>query len=920
MVHLAMEIGKLLNILLIAFYTFLSLRSVLKLGDKSKKRVYILMTVLFYTLHLDINALIYIYTGDTGIIIFYAAQLLVYILVQIMYGRCYKNMNKAVFRNMLFLLMLGICMLTRLDLMTAVKQFIIMTIALIVGLVVPVMIEKLEIWGRLGLVYVLVGLAVMAVLLLLGSEQYGATNWIIIGPLSIQPSEFVKLLFVFGMAAMLLKNKTFKGLVITTALAAAHVIVLVLEHDLGAALIFYITYVVMLYIATHKVGWLLAGSFAGIAAAIFSYFAFSHVQVRVQAFIDPLAEYDTKGYQIAQSLFAIGSGKWFGTGLYQGSPKSIPVASSDFIFSAITEEMGAIFSICLIIIMLSIFIMFINISMKIENNFFRLVALGLGSLYITQVFVNVGGVTKFIPSSGVTLPLVSAGGSSLIASVLMFNVIQGLYCKAVDTGPTEYGSERAGEVESMIDAGRVKRLLGVTYFFSGLIVLTVGYLCYFIALGSHDFCLDSRNARQNLLAKNVIRGDILTADGKVIATTEIEDGEEIRTYPYKNMFCHIGGRYANGKTGVELLGNSELLSSDINGFKKIENDLNNLKNPGNNVVTTLNYKLQKAAYDALGDMKGAVVVLEPKTGKVLAMVSKPDYDPNTVEKNWEKLNKDEDDSHRLLNRATTGLYQPGSTFKVLTLLEYMRENKNYEDFKFSCEGETRVNGVTVHCAAGLVHGKETLESAFANSCNSAFATIGCSLDMDRMRTLAESFLFNGKLPGPLTDKSGEFALSGKSEDIDIPQSIIGLSTTLVTPLHNALIAATIANDGVMMTPYVIDHIENANGGTVSTKKPEKYYRIIFEEEAKKLNEYMCAVVEDGTGSKLSSFSFKVAGKTGTATYDKDQNAHAWFIGFAPADDPEIAISVVCESAGSGSKYAVPVAKKILEAWEKLRGK
>ncbi|MBP5160424.1 MAG: penicillin-binding protein 2, partial [Lachnospiraceae bacterium] len=502
----------------------------------------------------------------------------------------------------------------------------------------------------------------------------------------------------------------------------------------------------------------------------------------------------------------------------------------------------------------------------------------------------------------------------------MFNVIQGLYCKAVDTVPEPVGDRRTREVDAMIDEGRVKRLLYVTYFFSALIVLMVGSLCYFIAVSSHDFCLDSRNARHDLLAKNVIRGDILTADGKVIATTKVKDGDEVRSYPYKNMFCHVGGRSDNGKTGVELLANDELLSSDINGLKKIENDINELKNPGNNVITTLNYSLQKAAYDALGDMKGAVVVLEPKTGKVLALVSKPDYDPNNVSEKWEKLNKDEDGSHRLMNRATTGLYQPGSTFKVLTLLEYMRENKDYEDFKFNCKGETRVNGVTVHCAAGLVHGKEDLKSSFANSCNSAFATIGCGLDMERMRMLAETFLFNRTLPGQLTDKAGAFALTGKSEDIDIPQSIIGLSTTLITPLHNALIAATIANEGVMMTPYVIDHVENANGGTVTSKKPEKYNRIILEEEAEKLNEYMCAVVEDGTGSKLSTFPFKVAGKTGTATYDKDQNAHAWFIGFAPADDPEIAISVVCESAGSGSRYAVPVAKKVLEAWERIREK
>ena len=179
--------------------------------------------------------------------------------------------------------------------------------------------------------------------------------------------------------------------------------------------------------ATRQPLYILAGLGAGSAASVVAYYLFNHVRVRVLAWKDPFAVYDNGGYQVAQSLFAIGTGSWFGMGLFQGAPETIPVAVSDFIFSAIAEEMGLIFALCMILVCVSCYVMFLNIAMQLHTMFYKLVALGLGTCYIFQVFLNVGGVTKFIPSTGVTLPLVSYGGSSLLSTIIMFGIIQGLY-------------------------------------------------------------------------------------------------------------------------------------------------------------------------------------------------------------------------------------------------------------------------------------------------------------------------------------------------------------------------------------------------------------------------------------------------------------------------------------------------------------
>ena len=325
------------------------------------------------------------------------------------------------------LLSIGFVILSRLSFERAIKQFFIVTVSIIMGMLIPYFIHKLKFLKSLTWIYAALGVAALGIVLILGSVTYGSKISYSIAGITFQPSEFVKIIFVFFLASALYESHDFLRVVLTAILAGIHVLILVASRDLGSALIFFIVYVFMVFIATGNWLYLLIGGTGGCAAAVLAYRLFSHVQVRVQAWQDPFSCIDDAGYQITQSLFAISSGGWFGLGLFRGTPDSIPLVEADFVFSAVAEELGIAFSMCTILICISCFIMFMNISMRLKDKFYQLIAFGLGVTYIFQVFLTIGGGTKFIPMTGVTLPFISYGGSSVLTTLVMFFIIEGLY-------------------------------------------------------------------------------------------------------------------------------------------------------------------------------------------------------------------------------------------------------------------------------------------------------------------------------------------------------------------------------------------------------------------------------------------------------------------------------------------------------------
>ncbi len=424
--NLIVELIKYMMILLTGIYTYYSFNVFRFKNKKHQNKIYVILTLILFALHFTGYFTLYFQNQSMKLVYLYGAEVLLFVLVLLLYQIIYPKISRLLLLNMLMLLAIGFIMQTRLSYDNTVKQVVIIGSSFLASLIVPFIIRKVRKLREYGWVYGGVGILLLLVVLFLGRTSYGATNWIQIFGISIQPSEFVKLLYVFSIASLLKKRTDFKQVCYISVLAGVTVIILVLQRDLGGALIFFVTYVFMLYVATSKPLYLLSGLAGGSLAAVVAYRLFSHVRVRVLAWQNPFAYIDKEGYQITQSLFAIGTGGWAGMGLNRGLPTNIPVVDSDFIFSAISEEMGGVIAICIILIYASCFVMFLNIALEQEELFYRLLAVGFAVMFAFQVILSIGGVIKFIPSTGVTLPLISMGGSSALSVVFVFMILQGV--------------------------------------------------------------------------------------------------------------------------------------------------------------------------------------------------------------------------------------------------------------------------------------------------------------------------------------------------------------------------------------------------------------------------------------------------------------------------------------------------------------
>lgn len=420
-------ISKYIITFFMTIYTFSCFNVFRHKTEQARKYVYFrqnLYMIIIYSLSFFV---IILKNMDEKYFVFYVISLVSLVLVIIITRLIYKRANKLITNNMCMLLAIGFIVISRLSFDKAIRQFAIAMLAIIVTSFIPFIITKGPFFSKLKWTYAVLGIAALLLVLVFSVATNGAKISITLFNVTFQPSEFVKVVFVFAIASFLAKSKKFSDIVIVSIIACAHVLILAASKDLGGAIILFVVYICILYVATCNVIYFASGILAGGVASIIGYRMFSHVRVRVNAFLYPFETINDAGYQIAQSLFAIGTGGFFGMGIGEGMPRTIPVVSSDFIYSAISEEFGTFFGICIIMICLSCFIMFMNIAMKFNNLFYKYVAVGIGILYGFQVFLTIGGVTKFIPLTGVTLPLISYGGTSVLVTITMFSIIQGLY-------------------------------------------------------------------------------------------------------------------------------------------------------------------------------------------------------------------------------------------------------------------------------------------------------------------------------------------------------------------------------------------------------------------------------------------------------------------------------------------------------------
>ena len=474
------------------------------------------------------------------------------------------------------------------------------------------------------------------------------------------------------------------------------------------------------------------------------------------------------------------------------------------------------------------------------------------------------------------------------------------------------------EDEQSVPVKKIKnrQIMSILYGFLVIFFGMIGYFVYFDVVKSDNVTNNPNNVRIAKLSDTVTRGKIVTSDGTVLAETLKDgNGEEYRYYPYENMFAHVVGVSKLNKSGLEATEEYYLLQSNINPIQKAVNELKGEKSDGDNVITTLNLGLQQVAYNALGSNQGVVIAMEPSTGKILAMVSKPDYNPNTLADNYDAIIADTK-SKVLLNQATQGLFTPGSIFKMLTVTEYLREYPNASNYTYTCNGSILLNSdngtASLSCYGGHVHGSEDLTSSFANSCNSSFANIGLNLNINKFNDLCNSMYFNTSLPTDIPHAQSRFSLSQNASQWEIGATAIGQGETVMTPLHALLLTSSIANGGVVMRPYLVDSVVSSTGHQIEKNSPQSSGSIMSASEAMQVKTMMEAVVNSGTATSLTAFNTQIAGKTGTAEVEGSGN-NAWFVGFAPADNPEIAICVLVENSDTSSSYtAVPIASQLFQ--------
>lgn len=482
----------------------------------------------------------------------------------------------------------------------------------------------------------------------------------------------------------------------------------------------------------------------------------------------------------------------------------------------------------------------------------------------------------------------------------------------------------------------VKKVMIVFLF---CFIALISYIAYFQVFKAPKIAEMPGNQRAWARRNEVLRGEILDKDGNVIAkSVRKKNNSQEREYKYDAIYGHPIGYVSNkyGITGLEKVYDKQLTTSSnmSASFKKLVDkpNIENLKNAfftrqddkdkvGNNVVTTLDTKLQKVAYNALGDSRGAVVALDPKTGKILAMVSKPSFNPNNLESEMKKANAGDYEHSPFLNRATHGMYPPGSTFKIVTTTSALENMPGVQNRTFDDEGKIKFkDGRTLNNDSGEVNGKIQLEKAFILSSNVVYGTLGMELGNTKLRDTAEKFGFNKDISANgFSIKPSKFPKLKDWQVGEMAQSGIGQGSILATPMQMALVASAVANDGVIMEPSLVNKVVDKDGNTVESIKSKEFSKVMSSDDAALIKSYMKGLVDKNI--KNGSWGYlkgtDAAGKTGTADHRLSNGQlgkpHSWFVSFAPASNPKIAVAVIVEEGGYGAGRAATVAGKVINA-------
>jgi peptidoglycan glycosyltransferase len=832
---------------------------------------------------------------------------------------------------------LGLAFVTRLDPKLAASQVMWIMIGVAALVATLVAVPSLERLASFKYTIMISGIVLLVLPAILGREINGAKLWLHFGGISFQPGEIAKVLIVLFLAAYLSENR--EMLSISTRRIAgmrlpeprtlgplllmwlASLFVLVFERDLGSSLLLFGIFLVMIYTATGRWEYTFVGLVLFSAGAVVAWRLFTHVQTRVEIWLHPFADASGRGYQLVQSLFALAAGGMTGVGIGRGLPQRIPYVQTDFIFSAIAEELGLLGASAVVLLFLVLAIRGLATAARAKSDMAAFTAAGLVAGITVQAFVIVGGVSRLIPLTGVTLPFVSYGGSSLLSSFIAL----GLLLRAGDEA-TGTEAEMLTTVADLGVLGRIalgRRLVRVASVLALMLAGLVTNLTWIQVVEARSLANNPANTRRLAEELRMQRGSILTADGVVLAQSLPRgNGTFKRVYPRKDFSAHTVGYYSAryGHAGVEAAANDALTGKRSFGtFADAIDAASGRSVRGDDVVLTVDSRVQTAAEKALASRPGACVVLDPRTGAVLAMASNPGYDPNLVDSEWASLSTGANAA--LIDRARFALYPPGSTFKIVTLTGALASGVATTHTVYPGPATLDIGNAPVRNFEGGGYGNIDLVKATISSVNTVFAQLAVQLGAEKLVAQAKRFGFDQStdfelpvkrslMPDPAQMTTWETAWAGVGQPVGEHSSPAGPQATV---LQMAMVASAIADRGVIMRPYCIDHVSDPTGTSTAKTVPRELRRATDAATAEQVSQVMVEVVKRGSGARAAIRGTTVAGKTGTAEVGKSTATNAWFIAFAPADNPRIAMAIMIEGGGVGGRVAAPAAKPVLEA-------
>ncbi|MDF1512574.1 MAG: FtsW/RodA/SpoVE family cell cycle protein [Anaerolineae bacterium] len=730
------------------------------------------------------------------------------------------------------------------------------------------------------------GLVLLAATLFFGVNPsgYGQQLWLGAFGFYMQPSEPLKLLMIIYLAAYLSDRRELTNLSSThkrmwfvvlgpmLVMVGTAMVLLLWQQDLGAALLFYLTFTAMLYLTWGRVWYIIISLVLFIPVALSGYFLSSRVALRVSIWLNPwLPENADRAFQILQSLFALGSGGIVGQGLGQGYPTLIPAVHTDFIYAAVAEEFGYIGIVALLILITILTSRGLALAQKTRWPFEALLAGGIAAMISIQMWVITGGNAKLIPITGVTLPFLSYGGSSLVTMLAAVGLLINL--SAPHPPPVIISLKPVQSHPVRISAAR----LGHTMM---ALMLSIAIITGFWSIHQNtELAQNVSNPRLILSEQRIQRGQILDRHAKTLASIEVDDaGYVTRVYPVPEAAPVVG--YAtidHGAAGIEaacddrLRGNFDTDPLELTWAQILHQDPQ-----GQDVRLTIDANMQKYAYEQLSDVTGAAVLMDAHSGELLVLASSPTYNPANVEENWAGLR--ESPNAPLLNRATQGLAQPGGILETVILASFWDEIQDISPSS-PVTASVELNGYRIECQT--IPSSATWQSVYASACPGPFSHLDALIDNQALQAAFDTWQLTEAPQLELATLASDWS----ADSISITNEIMGQGSLLVTPLHMVSVVAVIGNEGKLASPHLLQTPLPGCSATAAQTETGTYQ--IIEPDIAELIRNFLPDFEQTIGHRASA----LAGPN---------RVQSWFIGLNSRDVPRYAVAVLVDSATPSS--------------------